>query len=426
MNEKKPIESAAFESIRVIGKKAQELMHRAKEEREQRKHAMEHMEDLPPPPVSGDEKHTVSVKLSIKSVVQASFAILAIVAGAWLTLQLADVLILLGLAIFVAIIIDPGVRYLERLNLPRGVAILIHYFSALFIFTLLMISLVPIIGIQIHELINILLLKINAFILQPEVHLPFATESINTRLTETVQELLKNVSVHELLRNIENFSSNITAAAQGLAEFAKNLAGSVLSFFVRTVVVLVLAFFIQIEKEGIRTWIRSVLPYHMRRYLDDKSDAIHYKIAQWVRGQLLLAFTIGLLVFIALLILRMKYALTLGALAAFTEFIPYIGPLIGAIPAVLIALTEGGIGWALIIMGVYYVIQWCENNLLVPLIMKRAVGLSPIVIVLAMMTAMSFSSYIHPILGILLAVPFATVVTIFIDDWREHRQKNLK
>ena len=137
----------------------------------------------------------------------------------------------------------------------------------------------------------------------------------------------------------------------------------------------------------------------------------------------MLGLAIGLLVFVALNILGMgEYAATLAVLAAMTEFIPYVGPFIAAVPTVIIALSEGGVVWALIVLGVYYIIQWCENNLLVPLIMKRAVGLSPIAIMFAMLVGVSFPTIVHPILGLLLAVPAITIIAIFLDDWRRMRQ----
>ena len=143
------------------------------------------------------------------------------------------------------------------------------------------------------------------------------------------------------------------------------------------------------------------------------------KIGQWARGQLLLCLSIGFLVFLALIILRMPYALTLAILAGFTEFIPVVGPFIAAVPAVLIALTQEGFIWALVLAVVYYIIQWCENNLLVPLIMKRAVGLSPVAIIFAMLVGVSFPSVIHPVLGIILSIPTTTIIALFLEDWRE-------
>jgi predicted PurR-regulated permease PerM len=116
--------------------------------------------------------------------------------------------------------------------------------------------------------------------------------------------------------------------------------------------------------------------------------------------------------------------LVLGILAGFTEFIPVIGPLIAAIPAILIALTTQGFLWALAIAAVYYVIQWCENNMLVPIIMRRAVGLSPLAIMFAMLAGISFPSVIHPILGVILAIPVTTIIALFLEDWRTLKSRS--
>jgi len=132
-----------------------------------------------------------------------------------------------------------------------------------------------------------------------------------------------------------------------------------------------------------------------------------------------LMVSIATLTFIALIILRMPYALTLAVLAGFCEFIPAVGPLIAAIPAVIIALSTGGFLWALIVAGVYYIIQWCENNLLVPLIMRRAVGLSPVAILFAMMVGISFPNTIHPVVGVMLSIPLATIIVLFLEDWQK-------
>ncbi len=191
--------------------------------------------------------------------------------------------------------------------------------------------------------------------------------------------------------------------------------------------VLALGAFIQLERESIRQWVRGILPPQYRGYLDDKSQAIHVKIAQWARGQAILGLCIAVLAFIALSIVGLDYAVTLAVLAGVTEFIPYVGPLIAAVPAILVALTQQGPQWALLVAVLYYLIQWLENNFLVPMVMQRAVGLSPVAVMFAMLVAVSFPNIIHPVLGILLAVPATTIVAIFLEDFRirrEHKHLN--
>ncbi len=363
------------------------------------------------------------VHLSGKSIAKAAFLILAVIAGVWLVIQIQDKLIILFLAMFVAAVIDPGVEILERVGFPRGLAVLTQYFAALFLLLFLVVSLIPIMATQIQDIALLMSVRINTFLASPEISLPLVSDSVNAQLTVLLQTTLQDLSIIKFTDALSQLGQNLSTAAQQSVAFAVRVAGSVVNFFVTMVVVLVLAFFMQLEKERISRWFLSFFPHRYRMYVTVKSEAVHRKIAQWARGQLVLCFSIFLLTLTALLILRMPYALTLAVLAGFCEFIPAVGPFIAAVPSVLIALTQGGLVWGLIIAGIYYVIQWCENNLLVPLIMRRAVGLSPIAILSAMMIGISFPDILHPILGVMLAIPTTTIITIFLEDWRVHEME---
>lgn len=411
-----PKSKNTFTSIRVIGKKAQRILEKARATMQTNTQAKKRVK-LPEP-----EHHDEFVMhLSTQSVVKATFAILAVAIGAWLIFHLRDKLILLLLAMFIAAVIDPSVHAMSRAGIPRAIGVLIHFFLVMFLLLFLFFSFIPIIAEQIQGISAILSVQVDGFLANPEISIPFFSPDINLRLTEFAQSTLQNLNITGFADALQQFSQSLSTAAQGSFRFAAQVAGSVLNFFVSLIVVLVLAFFIQIEKEDIIQWLRGFFPARFRTYLDDKSLAVHTKIGQWARGQLLLMVSIFCLSLIALIILQMPYALTLAALAGVCEFIPAIGPFIAAIPAVLIAFTQKGFIMGLVVAGVYYVIQWCENNLLVPLIMKRAVGLSPIAILFAMMIGVSFPDTIHPVLGIMLSVPAATIFTIFLEDWRGRR-----
>jgi predicted PurR-regulated permease PerM len=307
---------------------------------------------------------------------------------------------------------------MERGGIPRGIAILIHYFFAIFILLFLLFSFIPIIAEQIQGISIIISAEVDAFLSNPQIDLPLVKDEANLRLTGLAKSTLQNLNINQFTDALAQFGQSLSTAAQGGVRFATRVAGGVVGFFISMIIVLVLAFFMQIEKEGIIQWFRSFFPSNYRIYLDNKFEAMHSKIGQWARGELLLMLTIFALTLVALLILRMPYALTLAVLAGICEFIPAIGPFIAAVPAVLIAFTQGGFVMGMVTIGVYYIIQWCENNLLVPLIMKRAVGLSPIAILFAMLVGVSFPDTIHPVLGIMLAVPTTTLITIFLEDWR--------
>lgn len=412
MPRSKKEETGPFTSLRIIGNKAHRMLQHAAQ---RAKHKPENAPPVPLPEQT--EESDIVIRFSLTNIALAMIVVLAVLAARSLILLLADEIIVLLLSFFLAAIIDPGVRMLERWGFPRGIAVLLHYFLAIFVLLFLLVSLIPIIATQLQQIALLINDQVNAFLTRPQISLPLITTDVNQRLTELLQATLQNLQITKFTDVLQTLGQNMSSFNEGLA-VARRIAGSVGVFFVELIVVLVLAFFIQIERESIRTWIRSFFSARHRAYIDIKTAAMHEKIGQWARGQLLLGLSIGLLVFVALTLLRMPYAATLAVLAGFTEFIPYVGPFIAAVPSVLIGLTEGGLLWALIIAGVYYVIQWCENNLLVPLIMKRAVGLSPIAVIFAMLIALGFSNVLHPVLGLLLAVPATTIIAIFLDDIR--------
>lgn len=403
----------SFTSLRIIGKKAQHLLQKAAEIR--KKSVWEEQEASPAPPAKDPD---VLIRFSLLSVAESTLVIMLVLAAVWIAIILRESIVLLLLGLFLAAVTDPGVRFLEKMGFPRAIAILLLYLGAALILAFLFISLIPVIASQLQEIASLLNNSINAFLQEPQFHLPLLTNDVNLQLTEFVRATLEGLSINKFTDALQIIGQNMSSVAQGSVLALTRIVGSIGAFFVKLMLVMVFAFFIQMEKEGLRLWIRSFFTSKYRAMIDIKTEAIHMKIGQWARGQLLLGLSIGTLVFIALTILDVPYSVTLAILAGFTEFIPYIGPFIAAVPAILISFTDGGMLSAFIVTGVYYVIQLCENNLLVPLIMKRAVGLSPIAVLCAMLMGLSFPDVINPVLGVLLAVPVTTIVTIFLDDLR--------
>ena len=134
-------------------------------------------------------------------------------------------------------------------------------------------------------------------------------------------------------------------------------------------------------------------------------------MGMWLRGQLFLSFIVGLLVYIGLLILGVKYALVLALIAAILEIIPFIGPTIAAIPAILVGLTDSWIK-ALVVVILYFVVQQLENHIIVPKVMQKAVGLNPIVVIIVIMVGAKLGG----IVGALIAVPVAAAIGVFVGD----------
>ena len=177
---------------------------------------------------------------------------------------------------------------------------------------------------------------------------------------------------------------------------------------------MVLTFYLTVEEHALKRMLRSLVPVRYQPYITHLVNRIQEKIGMWLRGQLILSLIIFLLSWFGLTILGVKYALVLAIFSGLTELVPYLGPFIGAIPAVFIALTQSP-ALALGVIVVYLIIQQLENNVIVPKVMQRAVGLNPIITIIAMMIGFKLAG----ILGIIIAVPVATALSIVLNDFIE-------
>lgn len=417
---KQPKPAESFKSFQILSEKAQKLWTKARIR--VRESQLSKRRISPSAPVLSKPKQTIVIEVAPKTVAVSTIAVLLVLLGAWALWSLHDTLLLLVLSFFLSIVIDSSVRFFEGFRIPRSIAVILVYVIFLSLAIFLIISLIPIVATEVQNFAKFLNNSVDTFLTRQEVSLPFLSPTLNEKLNLLLQEALRNLEIKDQASTLFRFGQDLSTAAQSWLSYAIGIAGSVFNFIASFVLILILTFFIQMERESIVDYFRFLLPHGYRSYYDTKSEAIYHKMSQWFQGQIILCISIGVLVFIALTILDVDYALTLALLAGFTEFIPVAGPLIAAIPAVFIALTQGGFIWALVIALVYYVIQVCENNLLVPLIMKHAVGLSPIVIMVGMLVGISFPSVVHPILGILLAIPLTTVINIFLNDLRDYRR----
>ncbi|MEK7158600.1 MAG: AI-2E family transporter, partial [Patescibacteria group bacterium] len=219
----------------------------------------------------------------------------------------------------------------------------------------------------------------------------------------------------------QNIQSSLDALSKSLLSFTGGVYGALSGFFGAVfyfLAVMVLTFYLTVEEKGLKSFIQSVIPAKYQPYLAKKANQIQEKMGMWLRGQLILVLIIGALSFIGLTILQVKYALVLAMIAGISELIPYVGPIIGAIPAVFLASSQSLFKAGLVII-LYVVIQQLENQIIVPKVMQRSVGLSPLVIIIVMLIGARLAG----VVGLLLAVPTATIATIFLKDFFDGRRQ---
>jgi predicted PurR-regulated permease PerM len=172
---------------------------------------------------------------------------------------------------------------------------------------------------------------------------------------------------------------------------------------------LTIVFFWLVERPRLQRYVLAFLPQHARAGARSVWNDVEIRLGLWVRGQLTLMATMGVMTGIAYSLLGVPGALLLALIAAITEAIPIIGPLLGAIPAVLVAATVSP-ELALIVAGIYVILQFVEGNVLVPIVMRHAVGISPLLVLTSLLIGAAAGGFI----GALLAVPIAASVEIIL------------
>ena len=209
-------------------------------------------------------------------------------------------------------------------------------------------------------------------------------------------------------RFLADIREALGAFSGGFLETVGAIFGGVLGF----VLVVVISFYLAAQEDGVAKFLQIITPLRSEKYVINLWRRAQVKIGRWMQGQLLLAVLVGVMVYLGLTIFGIKNALFLAVLAALFEAIPLFGPILSAIPAVAVSYVDGGINLALVVTGIYLIIQQFENHLIYPLVVKKIVGVPPILVVLGLIVGAKLAGF----LGIILSVPIATTLVEYLDD----------
>ena len=310
---------------------------------------------------------------------------------------LRDVLVILLFAIIIASAVHPLINWLEQKKVPRLLSVILLY---LVLFSLLIVfisSVVPTIAFELNQLAQ---------------SLPKLFSGLSTVL-DVVQTSRYSGFLSELQGVLDSSSQFLQISSASVLNFVISIFGGIVSFLS----ILVISFYLSVMRQGIPDFLRSVLPDAYEKYAIGLWHRAEIKVGKWFQGQLLLALSVGLAVFIGLSLFHVKYALLLGIIAMAFELVPIVGPVMSAIPAIALAFMDRpmlGV-WVFVF---YLALQQTESHVLAPLILGKTIGLHPVTVVIALLIGGKLAG----ILGILLAVPVAVIVVEVLDDIAEQRQ----
>lgn len=329
----------------------------------------------------------VTVNFSPKTILVLAGAVLIL----WLAYFLKDILVLFLIAFIIATAIKPLVDLAEKKNIPRTLSIVIVYaLMVLFIYGLIRL-IIPPISTQATQIID-------------------NRQEIAIRITGYLSNApagIKNL-IHTFTDDLPTRLGHYTSGS--VIDNALGVFSGLLGFLT----IFVISFYLLLEKNSMEDFIEENWLFGSKDRIKRIYRKISTKVSLWIRGQVILSGAIGILTYVGLSVLGIDFALTLAIIAGLTEILPVIGPIIGAVPAVIIAFAISPIMafWVAIL---YLGIQQFESQILTPQIMKRAVGLSPASVIFTLLVGAKLLG----ILGVLIAVPVASSLVVIFEELKK-------
>mgnify|MGYP001092457525 CR=1 FL=1 len=335
------------------------------------------------------------LKLLIVGVMSFSFL-------SWIIVHRSQVLSLLApfiLAGIFAYALNPVVLYLISRKLSRLQAVILIFLVVILTITALSMTLFPRLGAEVRHLGDSMpdfsrqwIEKIENWYAQWQLSFPFLPDSME----ETASFFnLEMDSLRDWLL------SSLGSLLSGLS--------SLVSSVVNLVMIPVLTFYFMKDSEIITGWIRQSIPTGSRKWIYSLANEVDHVLGGFIRGQLIVALIVGIVSGTSLLLLGIDFAVILGIVAGITNIIPYLGPFIGAFPAILITLLTSP-GRTLWVILAFIVIQQIESSVISPRVVGKRVGLHPTLMIFALLAG----GALWGLVGLLIAVPAAAVIRIFL------------
>jgi predicted PurR-regulated permease PerM len=343
------------------------------------------------------QKHIIEI--SFATMLKAALLAIAL----WALWELRGIVMVLTLSIIVASAIEPINQWLTRYRIPRVIGVVMVYVALLLVlFGIFYIILPPLFGDILNFLIS----------LPSYVDKAFRPNSAIFDLFPDLPYKMQQ-SFHTIAVTLErSFESNFSFLTKGTITAGSSVFGGVFS----VMMLFVVSFYLSVQERGIENFLRIVSPIEYESYALNLWARAQRKIGRWLQGQMILGVLVGVIVFLMLSILDIKHALVLAFLAAIFEIIPVFGPILAALPAIALASIQSP-SLGLLVAGLYVLVQQVESHLIYPLVVRKTIGVPPLLVVLALLIGAELGG----IFGILVSVPIAAILVEFLNDLSEHK-----
>ncbi|HEY4477479.1 MAG TPA: AI-2E family transporter [Candidatus Paceibacterota bacterium] len=309
-----------------------------------------------------------------------------------------DIVLIILVSIVVASSVEPLVRWFERYRFPRVLAVLIIYLGGVTSIFSVFYLLIPPLFSDFQNFFS---------------SLPFLIDKAFVQLHKVMPLIPFDLILPTLKDVVMRADITVRSALDG-AFSATSLVFSKMFDFV---FVFVISFYLAVQEDGIANVLRILTPKEHEEYILHLWARSRRKIGRWLQGQLLLGLIIGVIVFIALTVLQVRYAFILAVLTGMLEIIPYFGPVLAAMPAIAVAAIQSPL-LGLLVAGIYILVQQMENHLIYPQVVRKTVGVPPLLAIIALLIGGKLAG----IMGFIIAVPMAVILVEYVNDIAEHKK----
>jgi predicted PurR-regulated permease PerM len=300
-------------------------------------------------------------------------------------------------AAVIALIMNPLIKKLEWVKVPRYLGVFLVYIAILGLLVLFFILIIPPALTQLQEILD---------------NSPQYAETVRKQIEswkDSLESLNLPFDISEWYNDVaERAEEYIADAGKSVVSYSFNILGALTNFFL----VIVISIYMLLDAKRIGRFVKKMFPEKFESDADEFILRSQRALTQWIRAQVVLGLIVGASTALGIWLLGVvgiwpegsKYAVFFGAWAGVTEFIPYIGPILGAIPPVVVALFTSP--WAaLAVIILFIVIQQLEGHILVPNVMSSVVGVHPLIVIFAVLAGAEIAG----IVGMILALPLVAL-----------------
>ena len=308
------------------------------------------------------------------------------------------------IAATIVFLLNPVVNRLSRRGIPRAAAAGLTYLAVVVVGGLTILALTPLVGGQVDQLRDDF----------PDIR-QRVEDWVDDRAEQSEVEdwPIKLPKWDKLIDELSPPERDLRDQITRLREFGS----TVLHITLILVLSPIIAFYLLIDLPHTSQVIQSLIPPNIRDEVNLVGRKLSRALGAYFRGQLAVALIVGIMCSIGLSIIRLKFAFIVGMIAGLFNIVPLIGPWIGGVPGVIIALTTGSVVKALLVVAVMAGVQQIDNHFITPQVMQRAVALHPSAVMLALLAGGTIAGF----LGLLLAVPVTAALRIVLSHlWRHH------